>query len=122
MCQTRSAATPQEKADLFRATGCAAVDMESGPVRELAAGLGVPLIILRAISDAADESLDPLICSFVTADGRTSVGRVLLTLLRHPGLLPSLLRLQRNSALAMSKLAEALTTLLREGLPQTVEQ
>ena len=120
--QTRITATAREKAELFRRTGAAAVDMESEPVRQLAARMGLPLIILRAISDTADESLDPLIGTFVTPQGRTSLPRILLTLLRHPGLVFRLTSLQRSSVTAMASLAEALTILLREGLPQTVDQ
>src|SRR4051812_38922885 len=54
-CQTRIIGAPQQKAELFRTTGAAAVDMERDAVRNLAVELGVPLIILRAISDTADE-------------------------------------------------------------------
>jgi hypothetical protein len=115
IAQTRITSTPQEKAKLFRETGAAAVDMESGVVRGFANELGAPLIILRAISDRADESLDAVVGTFVNAEGRTAPLRILLGLIRHPSVIGMLIRLQRTSAEALMRLSESLRILLESG-------
>lgn len=115
IAQMRITSTPQEKAKLFRATGAAAVDMESDVVRDFARQLGVPLIILRAISDRADEGLDEIVGTFVNAEGRTTPLRILLGLIRHPSLIGQLIHLQRSSAEALMRLSEALRALLESG-------
>jgi adenosylhomocysteine nucleosidase len=115
IAQTRITSTPEEKSQLFAATGAAAVDMESDVVRDFANDLGLPLIILRAISDRADEGLDAIVETFVNADGRTTPLRILLGLIRRPSLIGQLIRLQRNSTEALMRLSEVMRTLLESG-------
>ncbi len=61
--------TPTEKAELFRQTGALAVDMESDRVRKWAGENGIPFIGIRAISDTADEALDPAVVGLVDEMG-----------------------------------------------------
>ncbi|MGN6626939.1 MAG: phosphorylase family protein [Tepidisphaeraceae bacterium] len=107
----RVIATPADKADLRRATGGAVVDMESDRVRAWAADRGVPFLGLRAISDTADEVLEPAVLRFVDAAGFTRPGRVAAEVLRRPALLATLLRL-RHSGRVVDHLAVTLHRLL----------
>jgi len=107
----RVIATPADKADLRRATGGAVVDMESDRVRAWAAARGVPFLGLRAISDTADEVLEPAVLRFVDAAGFTRPGRVAAEVLRRPALLATLKRL-RHSGRIVDQLAGTLHRLL----------
>src|SRR5439155_10300683 len=86
--------TPAEKAELFRKTGALAVDMESTAIRAAAQQAGVPFIAIRAISDAADEAIDPAVLNLVDPYGKARAWAVFSTLLRRPRLLAQLLRLR----------------------------
>lgn len=57
LTQSRPLVTVADKADAFRATGAAAVDMESGAVLEVADAAGVPGLVLRAVIDGAATAL-----------------------------------------------------------------
>jgi nucleoside phosphorylase len=50
------AATAEAKAALFASTGAVAVDMESSLILAHAAGSGCPALVVRGVSDAANES------------------------------------------------------------------
>ena len=68
--------TSQQKAALFAQTGARAVDMETDKIRALAARAGVRCVAIRAISDTADEAIDPAVLGMVDQTGRTRVGAV----------------------------------------------
>lgn len=110
--------TPEEKAELLRSSGAVAVEMEAGNVRRAAESMGVPFIHIRAISDTADQKLDPAILQLTDHEGRTRPGAVVALLLRRPAMLAQLLRLRSNSRAALDNLAAAIkvaTALLVSG-------
>jgi adenosylhomocysteine nucleosidase len=84
-----------------------AVDMESFDVILTANDYRIPAVAIRAISDGAEEDL-PLDMNRVIVEGRVSTPRVLGEVARHPGSIPGLVRLGRNS----KKAAETLATFL----------
>ena len=61
--------TAAAKADLRRATGAAAVDMESLIAGQYALEQRVPFAILRAVADPAERDLPPLVLKAVDPDG-----------------------------------------------------
>jgi hopanoid-associated phosphorylase len=85
------------KAALFNRERADAVDMESGIAAQAARRHGLPLIVLRAISDAADRELPPAVLSGMTPDGGMDLGGVLGALARKPGQLPELIRTAREA-------------------------
>jgi adenosylhomocysteine nucleosidase len=97
--------TPLEKRLLFEQTGALAVDMESAVVRAAAAEQNLPFVSIRAISDTADESLDPAILGMVDSFGQPRIIPLALALLRRPMLIPRLIRLGKSSNLAAKNLA-----------------
>jgi nucleoside phosphorylase len=103
----RVIATPAQKGSLFSATKSMAVDMESGVVRNWAAKAGVPLVIIRAISDAADETLNEDILRLIDEYGAVSFVGVLKGLARRPSLTVELLRLGRAARIAGKNLGRA---------------
>jgi hopanoid-associated phosphorylase len=84
--------SPEEKAQLRRRTGAAAVDLESYVVARLARWFGAPFAILRAVSDTADRALPHAARVGLGADGRPAIGPVLASLRSNPWQIGSLVR------------------------------
>lgn len=111
---TAMASTAPAKAELFESTGAAAVDMETGIIQQWARERGTAFIAIRVISDSAGQEIDPRVLSLVDQWGRPRLAAVAGMLLRRPWLLPQLIRLGRDSALAAQKLGIAVREILRE--------
>jgi adenosylhomocysteine nucleosidase len=107
-------ATVADKAELFHQTGAKAVDMENAIVRQFADRLGIRFIGVRAISDTADEAVDPAIMQFIDETGRVRPAALTKVLIQKPAIVPVLNRLRRNSAIAGRALAFAVKTFLDE--------
>jgi nucleoside phosphorylase len=90
----------------------AVVDLESFSYAAEAVKTAVPWLILRVVSDAADEALPSLLNRCRDAGGAVQRSRVLRVLLTDPRPLPNLLRLRRRVASASVRLAEAVTAVL----------
>lgn len=97
-------ASAEEKRRLWRATGCAALDVESGAVAEAAAERGLAFAVLRAICDPAGLDLPPAALVALSPDGGINPAAVLASVMRRPGQLPGLLRLGRAAAQARRSL------------------
>ncbi len=80
------------KAALRRRTGASAVDLESLTVARVAHRFGVPFVVLRAVSDAADRALPDAAKVGLGADGRPAVGKVLASLRSNPWQVGALIR------------------------------
>lgn len=91
---------------------CPVVEMESAAIALVAAESGIPLIGLRSVSDPAGEELGFSLDEFCDAGMRIRPGRVLLTVLRKPHIIPQLIRLAGNSRVAARSLTAAMNELL----------
>jgi adenosylhomocysteine nucleosidase len=100
-------ADPAGKDAVFRATGCAAVEMESAAVQRLAETAGVPFVHVRVILDAADEQLDPAMVSLIDSDGNVRIGTAIALLARRPMSISAMLRLLRRTKMALRALRPA---------------
>ncbi len=107
----RIAASAKEKRRLWADTGASAVDMESGAVAEAAKEAGIPFAVLRAICDPADRDLPPAAAVALDAEGRIALGRLIGSLIAHPGQIPALIGLARDAALARKTLLAMATAL-----------
>jgi adenosylhomocysteine nucleosidase len=96
--------TAAAKADLRRATGAAAVDMESLIAGGYAREQRVPFAILRAVSDPAERDLPPLVLKAVGSGGGIDVFAVIRELIRSPGQFMSLRAAARDSRAAFQTL------------------
>lgn len=103
--------TAEEKKALFEQTHCLSVDMESQCAAEFAAEAGIPLIAVRVVCDSAAMNVPPLVMDAVKEDGSTDVGRAVISLLRYPTQIKSLIHVQRGVSRALQKL-DACATLL----------
>jgi adenosylhomocysteine nucleosidase len=86
-------ASPSDKSRLFLSTGAVAVDMESAGVARAAAEHDVPWLGVRAIVDAAGQSIPALALDPLGQDGRPRLGPLVAGLARAPSDLAPLLRL-----------------------------
>lgn len=104
-----------ERNEMARASGAAAVDMETGAILGVCNAHGVPLLSLRAISDSPKEPFPaPPSVLFDIELQRTRFARLLAYILRHPGSGWRLVRFGKQIARVRANLTEALVALIRE--------
>jgi adenosylhomocysteine nucleosidase len=97
---TQVVADAAAKRALFRTTGAAAVDLESGAVALAAERQGLPFAVLRAVCDPATRTLPPAAMIALDRSGGIRAARVAMSVLRAPAQIPALLALARDAALA----------------------
>jgi adenosylhomocysteine nucleosidase len=102
--------TAEEKARL--AFFGEAVDMESALILAHFAKLGIPVLAVRAISDAAKEDLPLDFERCLTPQGAIKPMNLMKQIVRQPGNLPNLVRFGRQSNQAAQKLAKFLDNFL----------
>jgi adenosylhomocysteine nucleosidase len=103
-----------ERNEIARASGAAAVDMETGAIVAACNTHGVPLLSLRAISDSPSEPFPaPPAVLFDIERQRTSYGRLLAYLLRDPAAVPRLFRFGSAIARVRAKLTDGIIALVR---------
>lgn len=78
----------------------AAVDMETCTVARFTAEHGIPFLAVRCISDSRDEELGFSMDEFMDSSMKVSIGKVLLTVMRRPRIIPQLRRLSLNTRTA----------------------
>jgi nucleoside phosphorylase len=91
----------------------AVVDLESASYAATAEHMGIPWVMLRAVSDGCDEALPPLLNRCRDAGGAVRRGAVARGLLTDPGALPVLLALRRRVRQYAAVLATSVEALLR---------
>jgi hopanoid-associated phosphorylase len=96
-----------DKAKLRAKGGAALVDMESHVAAKLAKARGLPLAVVRVVSDTAGMSLPPAVLAGMTSDGGMNLLGVLGALAMSPRQLPALMRVGRDADRAFKALAAA---------------
>ena len=96
--------TASAKAELRRATGAAAVDMESAIAGRFALERQAPFAILRAVADPAERDLPRLVVKAVDSAGRINVAAVIEELIRSPSQFTRLIAAARDSKAAFRAL------------------
>ena len=100
-----------DKRRLGKVHQAVAVEMESALFAARCTKAGIPFGCVRAISDDVTTPLSPALLSLLSG-GAVSPWRLLVGLARHPGMLPELLRLGRDTKRASTQLGLALGELL----------
>ena len=88
------------------------LDMETYGIAQAAAGRVIPLLSLRGLSDSVREPLPFDLAALSDSDHNFRAEKLLLQVLRHPGLLRRLPRLQENTRRAEENVAAAVTAVL----------
>jgi adenosylhomocysteine nucleosidase len=88
------------------------LDMETHGVAQAAAEKGIPLLGIRALSDSVREPLPFDLAKFTDAQYNLHTSRFIAFILRHPRVLPRLLRLARNTNRAAENAAVAVLAVL----------
>lgn len=102
----------EEKQAVGRLTGATALDMESAALAKGAQERAVPFMVLRTVSDLADEDLPLDFNAFLKPSGWL---KGLLALLRHPASLTGLIRLRRQSQAAAGRLTAVCAACVERG-------
>ena len=111
---TTDAITTAPELPSLRTDGVVALDMETSAVAAVCEREGVPWSSVRAISDrATDGSVDDAVLHLSRSDGTPDLGAALRYVVRHPGRVPTLVRLGRGSALAATRAADAAIAAVR---------
>jgi hopanoid-associated phosphorylase len=95
------------KAALHTATGAAAVDMESHITARFAASRNLPWSSLRVVCDPAHRPLPPLAKQALKTNGRIDFPIVLKSLARDPRQTLPMIRIGRDTAVAVAALRRA---------------
>jgi hopanoid-associated phosphorylase len=110
--------TPEEKRDLFEATGAVAVDTESHVTALMARERGLPFACLRIVADPAHRQVPLAALSGLHPDGRANPAGVIRALMRRPHETAALLSIARDTWRARRSLERALLSIGEDfGLP-----
>ncbi len=107
-CADRVATTVEQKRALWQATGADAVEMESQIICEVCRQAGIPSATVRVILDAANEDLPIDFNELMTSDQKMSCAKLAMSLVKSPGKIGALRRLQQESKAAAERLAQVL--------------
>ncbi len=113
-CVDRVATTAAEKRAMREATGADAVEMESASICAVCQELAIPAATVRVILDVAQEDLPLDFSQLMTSGQKMNYGKLAMALLRSPGKVRALLRLQKRAQAAAGKLAEVLVRVTAE--------
>lgn len=103
-----------DRNEIARASGAAAVDMETGTIVSVCNAHGVPLLSLRAISDTPTEPFPaPPHVLFDLEHQRTNYGRLVAYLLTHPASISRLIKFGREINRVRAQLTDAIVALVR---------
>lgn len=104
-CAPRMVTTIAEKAELRRTAGADAVEMESEVIHAVCRERGIPCATVRGISDTANEDLPLDFNQLVKPDMNLDYGKLAWAIVKSPGKIGALLRLQKQTRLAAERIA-----------------
>lgn len=112
LTSSRVVSKRNEKRELGGRFGALAVDMESGYLAQLLSPDSIPFMVLRAISDTAEESLRIDFSPWIDRTGAIQRTALLLSQVKSPQNLLYLFRMGRTTRRAGKRLAEVLREII----------
>jgi adenosylhomocysteine nucleosidase len=111
-CADRIATTVGEKKKLREETGADAVEMESGAIHAVCRERGIPCATVRVISDTAGEDLPLDFNQLFKPDMSLDYGKLAWAVMKSPGKIGALLKLQKRTRFAAEQLADILRKII----------
>lgn len=111
-CAPQIAITLLEKEKLFQTTRADAVEMESEVIQGICRERGIPCATVRAISDAAHETLPLDFNQLSRPDMNLDYGKLAWAIAKSPKKIGALLKLQKRCQFAAERLAEVLVKII----------
>jgi adenosylhomocysteine nucleosidase len=107
-CADRITTTVAEKKKLRAETGADAVEMESEVIHAVCRERGIPCATVRVISDTAGEDLPLDFNQLFKPDMSLDYGKLAWAVMKSPGKIGALLKLQKRTRFAAEQLADIL--------------
>ena len=97
-------ASAREKSEIHQKTGALCVDMETHRLARVALETSTPFLVIRVISDDANQTIPTAALGVIGIDGKPQIGRVLSRVLRSPWQIPALIQLSKDMETAIVQL------------------
>jgi adenosylhomocysteine nucleosidase len=106
--QFNTANTPEQRADLFKSSGCWVIDDETYAVAQFAKNRKIPFQAIRSVSDGTDSNLPPAVISALNTDGSINIWNVIASLCSNPFQIPALVQTALEARKSLSTLKTTL--------------
>lgn len=99
-----TADTPEQRAALFKLTGCWVIDDETAFVAQFAANRNISFQVIRAVSDSATDTVPPAARNALNSNGSSNIEEVLASVIGDPSQIGDLMRIGQEYYKSLAEL------------------